>query len=65
MLRDIAAAGVGMSAVGSGIAGLLARAAAAAPKVGSLKDIDHVVILIQENRFFDHYFGTLSGPWVR
>jgi phospholipase C len=61
VLRDIAAAGVGMSAVGSGIDSLLARAAAAAPKVGSLKDIDHVVILIQENRSFDHYFGTLSG----
>jgi phospholipase C len=28
---------------------------------GSLKDIDHVVILMQENRSFDHYFGTLSG----
>lgn len=25
---------------------------------GSLKDIEHIVILIQENRSFDHYFGT-------
>ncbi|WP_213980960.1 alkaline phosphatase family protein [Sphingomonas sp. dw_22] len=28
---------------------------------GSLKDIKHVVLLMQENRSFDHYFGTLSG----
>ncbi len=61
VLRDAAAAGVGMSVAASGIDGLLARAAAAAPRVGSLKDIEHVVILIQENRSFDHYFGTFSG----
>lgn len=28
---------------------------------GTLADIEHVVILMQENRSFDHYFGTLSG----
>jgi phospholipase C len=28
---------------------------------GSLRDIRHVVVLMQENRSFDHYFGTLSG----
>jgi phospholipase C len=27
----------------------------------NLRDIQHVVILMQENRAFDHYFGTLSG----
>ncbi len=27
----------------------------------SLGDIEHVVILMQENRSFDHYFGTLPG----
>ncbi len=27
----------------------------------SLRDIRHVVLLMQENRSFDHYFGTLSG----
>lgn len=32
------------------------------PRVAkSLRDIDHVVILIQENRSFDHYFGTRPG----
>ena len=57
-LRDLGAAGLGASALG----GLLeAAAASAAPKTGSLKDIEHVIIFIQENRSFDHYFGTLSG----
>jgi phospholipase C len=28
---------------------------------GSLKDIDHVILLMQENRSFDHYYGTLRG----
>ncbi len=30
-------------------------------KNGSIKDVRHVVMLMQENRSFDHYFGTLSG----
>ena len=43
----------------------LRRALASGPPRGSgrLKDIKHVVILMQENRSFDHYFGTL--PQVR
>lgn len=28
---------------------------------GTLMDVAHVVILMQENRSFDHYFGTLKG----
>ena len=28
---------------------------------GELKDIEHVIILVQENRSFDHYFGMLPG----
>src|SRR5581483_771816 len=32
-----------------------------APRNGSLRDIEHVVLLMQENRSFDHYFGTLAG----
>jgi phospholipase C len=27
----------------------------------SLEDVEHIVILMQENRSFDHYFGTLRG----
>jgi phospholipase C len=60
-LRELGAVGLGATAAGAGIEALLAQAAAAAPKHGTLKDIEHVVILIQENRSFDHYFGTLSG----
>jgi phospholipase C len=37
------------------------RALAEPPRAGSLKDIKHVVVLMQENRSFDHYFGTLAG----
>jgi phospholipase C len=39
----------------------ISRALAVAPQCGRLKDIEHVVILIQENRSFDHYFGTYPG----
>ncbi len=27
----------------------------------SIRDVEHIVILMQENRSFDHYFGTLAG----
>ncbi|TCP67016.1 phospholipase C, phosphocholine-specific [Sphingomonas sp. PP-CE-1G-424] len=30
-------------------------------RTGTIADVDHVVILMQENRGFDHYFGTLRG----
>ncbi|MDH6124045.1 alkaline phosphatase family protein [Kitasatospora sp. GP82] len=35
--------------------------AAGVPQHGSMRDIEHVVLLMQENRSFDHYFGTLAG----
>jgi phospholipase C len=28
---------------------------------GTLQDVEHIVVLMQENRSFDHYFGTLRG----
>src|SRR5262245_27275169 len=28
---------------------------------GSIADVEHVVFLMQENRSFDHYFGTMRG----
>ena len=40
---------------------LIDTALSAASSTGSLSDIKHFVILMQENRSFDHYFGTLSG----
>ena len=40
---------------------LVKSALASMPGPGKLSDIEHVVFLIQENRSFDHYFGTLPG----
>ncbi len=37
------------------------RPVAAQPPAAKLSDIEHIVILMQENRSFDHYFGTLAG----
>lgn len=28
---------------------------------GSIDDVEHIVFMMQENRSFDHYFGTLRG----
>ncbi|WP_277994496.1 alkaline phosphatase family protein [Aeromonas encheleia] len=28
---------------------------------GSIMDVEHIVVLMQENRSFDHYFGTMLG----
>jgi phospholipase C len=30
-------------------------------RTGTIADVEHIVILMQENRAFDHYFGTLQG----
>ena len=30
-------------------------------RTGSINDVEHVVFMMQENRSFDHYFGTLRG----
>ncbi|MDM0123351.1 phospholipase C, phosphocholine-specific [Variovorax sp. J2L1-78] len=38
-----------------------ALAIPAAQDTGTISDVKHVVILMQENRAFDHYFGTLRG----
>ncbi|MCJ2188465.1 phosphocholine-specific phospholipase C [Novosphingobium beihaiensis] len=54
-LASLAAAG----AVPAPIAKALAQPANR--RTGTLHDVEHVVILMQENRSFDHYFGTLPG----
>lgn len=41
------------------VVGVLSPVLAAA--TGSIADIEHVIIFMQENRAFDHYFGTLKG----
>ncbi len=57
------AAGLGaLAAVSPLLPPNLRRAMADTPdRPGSLADVEHVVILMQENRSFDHYFGTLPG----
>jgi phospholipase C len=41
----------------------IARAASipANRRSGSINDVEHIVVLMQENRSFDHYFGTMKG----
>jgi phospholipase C len=63
--------GLGAAAVATGVSGGPAAAAVRARSVagrtlpkgwsGTIADVKHVVILMQENRSFDHYFGTLRG----
>jgi phospholipase C len=63
------AAAVGLGAAVAGRPGqasaararLIDKALGAATSSASLSDVQHIVILMQENRSFDHYFGTLSG----
>lgn len=38
-----------------------ALAVPAARVSGTINDVEHVVVLMQENRSFDHYFGALRG----
>jgi phospholipase C len=30
-------------------------------RTGTIDDVEHIVVMMQENRSFDHYFGTLQG----
>jgi len=55
-LAGAAAVGAGASQLGGVFGGSQASAA-----TGTIADLKHVVILMQENRSFDHYFGTLRG----
>ncbi len=60
--RAVLQAGAAAGAVALAADPLAQIASAAKSKpLGKLSDIEHVVILIQENRSFDHYFGTYSG----
>jgi phospholipase C len=53
----------GGTAALSALSTSIARAAEIAParRTGTLRDVEHIVVLMQENRSFDHYFGTLRG----
>jgi phospholipase C len=54
---------VGAGAVAAGLTSSIKRALAipAHHRSGTIDDIEHIVFLMQENRSFDHYFGTLRG----
>ncbi|MFE0106253.1 phosphocholine-specific phospholipase C [Streptomyces sp. NPDC059009] len=60
-LMAIGGGALGAAAVGSFLPPSLQRALAQEPPKGGLGSVEHVVILMQENRSFDHYFGTLRG----
>jgi phospholipase C len=61
-LRTLAA-GAGASAALASFPPAIQRALAIAAnnRTGTIQDVEHIVILTQENRSFDHYFGTLNG----
>ncbi|WP_447918382.1 phosphocholine-specific phospholipase C [Achromobacter aegrifaciens] len=64
--RDFLRSGASLAGATSALALLPAsirRALAipAARRTGTIRDVEHIVIFMQENRSFDHYFGALAG----
>ncbi|MFI6869745.1 phospholipase C [Nocardia sp. NPDC050406] len=60
LAKALAAGGVGALAAWANP--IIDRAYAADPAgMGGLGDIEHFVLLMQENRSFDHYYGAMSG----
>ncbi|MGW6280145.1 phosphocholine-specific phospholipase C [Kribbella sp. NPDC055071] len=53
----------GASAAFAAMSNSIEQAAAipAQHRYGDIQDVEHIVVLMQENRSFDHYFGTLKG----
>jgi phospholipase C len=37
------------------------QAGGSGPRTGTIADVEHVVIVMQENRSFDHYYGSMKG----
>jgi phospholipase C len=60
LLKTAAAAGAGSLLSGCGAVNKLTGITGGGT-CAKLTDIDHVVILMQENRSFDHYFGSYKG----
>ncbi len=58
--RAAAVTGAAVAASVTPAAGALAGTGARR-RYGDIRDIRHVMILMQENRSFDHYFGSLRG----
>ncbi len=65
VIRGAAVTGVAAAAAASPTAKALAAPAGSATtahrRFGDLRDIKHIVVLMQENRSFDHYYGSMSG----
>jgi phospholipase C len=60
--RRIVGASVGAAAAASVLPPMLRQAVAnASEKLGSLSQTEHIVVLMQENRSFGHYSGSLPG----
>src|SRR5437667_2841312 len=56
VLKSGVLAGAGL-ATGLSPMALVRALATGGPTCGQLSDIEHVIVLVQENRSFDHYFG--------
>ena len=54
---------LGMGSLASTLNANIAKALSipANNRTGTIRDVEHVVILMQENNSFDKYFGTLRG----
>jgi phospholipase C len=54
---------MGMTAMAGTLKANIARALEipANNRTGTINDVEHIVVLMQENRPFDHHFGTLRG----
>ncbi len=61
-LRSVATA-TGATAALTTFPDVIAKALSipAGVRTGTIQDVEHIVILTQENRAFDHYFGALNG----
>ena len=60
---QLAGGAAAASAMSSGFLGSIDRAAAVPARRtrGTIEDVEHVVVLMQENRSFDHYHGSMRG----
>jgi phospholipase C len=56
-----AAAAAGIAGVSGALPAGMAEALAEPSRRGTIDDVKHVVVLMQENRSFDHYYGTMPG----
>ena len=62
-LQLTGAAGFSLATLKTNIAKALAIPAS--NRTGTIQDVEHIIILTQENRPFDHHFGTIFGVRAR